>query len=83
MGLALTVVLSAAMLAAAAIAGAGLWSWRTWRRVRPAAERGTAFERSGFLAHGALLNAGLFLVATLWVGLPILFFDPCRGHTVW
>jgi len=71
------------LVAAAAIAGAGLWSWRTWRRVRPAAERGTAFERSGFLAHGALLNAGLFLVATLWVGLPILFFDPCRGHTVW
>ena len=78
-----SVLLVLTLVAAAAIAGAGLWSWRTWRRVRPAAERGTAFERSGFLAHGALLNAGLFLVATLWVGLPILFFDPCRGHTVW
>ena len=77
------VLLALTLAAAAAIAGSGLWSWRTWRRVRPATARGTAFERSTFLAQGALLNAALFLVATLWVGLPVLLFDPCRGHTVW
>jgi hypothetical protein len=47
------------------------------------APRDPAFERATFLAQGALLSAGLFLVATLWVGLPILVFDPCRGHTLW
>ena len=30
-----------------------------------------------FLAYGALLHAGLFLVATLWSGIPILFVDAC------
>jgi hypothetical protein len=29
-----------------------------------------------------MLNAGLFLLATLWVGLPIIMLDPCRSHTV-
>ena len=70
------------LLALAAIAGAGLWSWRTWQQVRPAGGREVAFERSTFLARGTLLNAGLFFVATLWTGLPILLFDPCRGHTI-
>lgn len=51
--------------------------------MRPAAEREVASERASFLAHGALLNAGLFLVATLLIGLPILLFGPCRGHGLW
>lgn len=71
------------LVALAAIAGTGLWSWLTWRRVRPAAEREVAFERSTFLARGTLLHAGLFFVATFWTGLPILLFDPCRGHMIW
>lgn len=77
------ILLALTLIAAAAIAGSGLWSWHTWRRVRGLSERGTAFQRAAFLANGALLSAGLFLVATLWVGLPIVFFDPCRGQGVW
>jgi hypothetical protein len=70
------------LIAAVAIAGCGFWSWRTWQRVREAEERGREFQRASFLANGTLLSAGLFLIGTLWVGLPILFLDPCRGHTV-
>jgi len=77
------ILLALTLIAAFAIAGSGLWSWRTWRRVRGQEERGTAFQRATFLAHGALVSAGLCLVGTLWVGLPILLFDPCRGHGVW
>ena len=77
------VLLALTLVAAGAIVVTGLGSWRAWRRLRPAAERDTAFERATFLAQGALLNAALFLVATLWIGLPILVFDPCRGHGVW
>jgi hypothetical protein len=77
------VLLLLTLSAAAAIALTGLLSYRTWRRVRPAAERDTAFGRATFLAQGTLLNAGLFLVATLWIGLPILMFDPCVSRTVW
>lgn len=77
------VLLALTLGAAAAIAATGLGSWRAWRGLRAVAERDTAFERATFLAQGALLNAALFLVATLWIGLPILLFDPCRGHGVW
>jgi len=77
------VLLALTLGAAAAIAVTGLGSWRAWRRLRPAAARDTTFERATFLAQGALLNAALFLVATLWVGLPILVFDPCRGSGLW
>src|SRR5919106_3212039 len=70
------VLLALTLAAAAAIAATGFWSWRTLRRLRPAAQRDPAVERATFLAQGALLSAGLFLIATLWVGLPILMFDP-------
>ena len=76
------VLLALTLTAAAAIALTGLWSWRTWRRLRGSAERDAVFERSTFLAQVALPSAVLFLVATLWIGLPILMFDPCRGHAV-
>lgn len=78
-----SVLLILTLVAAAAIAASGIWSWRTWRRTRPLEGRGVVFERSTFLAQGTLLNAALFLVATLWIGLPILMLDPCRGHGVW
>jgi hypothetical protein len=74
------ILLALTLVAALAIAGSVLWSWRTWRRVRGQEERGTAFQRATFLP---LLSAGLFLVGTLGVGLPILLFDPCRGQGVW
>lgn len=77
------VLLVLTLAAAGAIALTGVLSYRTWRRLRPVAARDTAFERATFLAQGTLLNAGLFLVATLWSGLPILMFDPCLGHTLW
>ena len=76
------VLLALTLGAAAAIAGMGVWGWRAWRRLRPAAAESTALERSVFLAQGTMLNAGLFLLATLWVGLPIIMLDPCRSHTV-
>lgn len=77
------VLLLLTLAAAGTISLTGLLSYRTWQRMRRAAERDTAFERATFLAQGTLLNAGLFLVATLWIGLPILMFDPCLGHTLW
>lgn len=77
------VLLVLTLAAAGAIALTGLLSYRTWRRMPPPAERDAAFERAAFLAQGALLSAGLFLVATLWSGLPILMFDPCLSRTVW
>lgn len=77
------VLVALTLIAVAAISGSGLWSYRTWRRMRAATEHDAAFERSRFLAQGTVFNAGLFLIATLWIGLPILLFDPCRGHTVW
>lgn len=77
------ILLAITLIAAATIAATGFWSWQTWRRVEPEADRDVAFERSTFLSLGTLLNALLFLVATLWIGLPALLFDPCRGHGVW
>lgn len=78
-----SVLLVLTLAAAGGIAASGIWSWRTWRRMRPLEGRDVVFERSAFLAQGALLNAALFLVATLWIGLPVVMFDPCRGHGVW
>lgn len=77
------VLLLLTLAAAGAIALIGMLSYRTWRRLRPAADRDTALERATFLARGTLLNAGLFLLATLWTGLPILLFEPCLSRTVW
>ncbi|MFW6094452.1 MAG: hypothetical protein ACODAC_10810 [Pseudomonadota bacterium] len=69
------------LLAVAVILGAGLWSYQAWQRLLRDLERE---ERqvpghSAFLAYGALLHAALFLVATLWIGLPILLLPTCGG----
>ena len=77
------VLLALTLAAIAGIAAVAAGSYRAWRRWDAAADRGARSERATFLAQGALLNALLFLVATIWIGLPVLLFDPCLGHTVW
>lgn len=57
----------------------GMWSFRSWYRLLDELEEEErqVHGHSVFLAYGALLHAGLFLVATLWTGLPILLVDSC------
>ena len=71
------VVLTVAV--AVAIAGSGLWSYKAWRGLlrEMEDEQNVLHLRSAFLAYGALLHSGLFLVATLWSGIPILMLAPC------
>ena len=68
---------------AGAIAALGVWSYRSWRQLLEELEEEEQQRpgHSSFLAYGALLHAGLFLVATLWIALPSLFMDPCRSPT--
>ena len=76
----LAILLGALTLgASAALAAVGIWSFAAWRRLLRELEdaEGTAHGHSTFLAYGALLHAGLFLVATLWSGVPILLTDTC------
>lgn len=69
----------ATLAAVAAIAVAGLWSFRAWQRLLEELEdeERQAHGHTTFLSYGALLHAGLFLVATLWIGAPILLLDAC------
>jgi hypothetical protein len=57
----------------------GTWSFRSWNRLLQELEEEErqAHGHSTFLAYGALLHAGLFLVATVWIGVPILLVDSC------
>lgn len=66
-------------LVAAAIVALGIWSYRSWKRLLEELEEEEQqiHGHSTFLAYGALLHAGLFLVATLWTGAPILLLDAC------
>jgi hypothetical protein len=71
-----------ALLTAAVSLGivvSGLWSFRAWRDLlrRLEDEENVLHTRSAFLAYGALLHSGLFLIATLWSGIPILMLDAC------
>lgn len=57
----------------------GVWSYRSWHRLLEEldeAER-KAHGHAVFLAYGALLHAGLFLVATVWTAVPILLVPSC------
>jgi hypothetical protein len=67
--------------AAAIIVVLGVWSYRAWRRLLDELdeEERQRHGHSTFLAYGALLHAGLFLVATLWSGVPILLLDLCAS----
>jgi|TARA_R100000365_G_C2701106_1_gene39587 hypothetical protein len=61
----------------------GVWSFRSWRNagrspdIQDDDDEPTSLP--GFLSLGCALSAGLFLVATLWIGLPILLMSPCKG----
>lgn len=66
------------LTASAAIVVSGIWSFVVWRRLlRDLPEGETHARRATFLAYGALLHAGLFLVAVIWSGIPILLIDAC------
>ncbi|WP_274423694.1 hypothetical protein [Chelativorans sp. YIM 93263] len=68
------------VLTAAAILVVGIWSGLAFRRIRREnAEGDDGAVQSRFLAEGAMLSAGLFFVATLWIGLPIAWTNPCGG----
>jgi hypothetical protein len=55
----------------AAILTVGGLAWVRSRRLRPETP-------GGWLAHLSLLLSGTTLVATLWVGLPLLVVPPCQ-----
>ena len=63
------------------IAAFGAASFLAWRRLLELREgRGRPSSRhASFLSYGALLNAGLFLVATLWSGVPVVLLSACGG----
>ena len=63
------------------IAAFGVASFLAWRRLLEVRERtGRPSSRHAtFLSYGALLNAGLFLVATLWSGIPVVLLSACAG----
>lgn len=68
------------VLTAAAILAVGIWSALAFRRIRrDKAEGDDGVRQSQFLAEGAALSAGLFFIATLWIGLPIAWTNPCGG----
>ena len=67
------------LAAAAGLVALGAWSFLSWNRLLRDLEE-EEHHRHGyatFLAYGALLHAGLFLVAILWSGIPVLFMDAC------
>lgn len=56
----------------------GIWSFRSWKRLQGLdGEQRQAYQPAHFLAYGALLHAGLFLVAILWTGVPMLLLESC------
>ncbi|MBN1240902.1 MAG: hypothetical protein JXB36_20550 [Gammaproteobacteria bacterium] len=72
------------VVVAGTIAASGIWSFRAWQRLLSEMEdeQNVLHVRSAFLAYGALLHAGLFLVATLWSGIPILMLESCDPLSV-
>ncbi|MEX2495807.1 MAG: hypothetical protein WD448_06950 [Woeseia sp.] len=72
-------LLLATLAAVVSISLSGYWSFRSWYRLlhELEEEEKQVQGHSAFLAYGALLHAGLFLIATLWIGVPILLMDSC------
>ncbi len=64
---------------AAGIAAAGVASFLAWRRMLRELDdaEGHVHGHGTFLAYGALLHAGLFLIATLWSGVGVFLVDAC------
>ena len=72
---ALTFALAAlTVVTVAVIAVAGWWGYRTRRVADGAADA----QRAQFAAALALMVAGLAIVSTVWVGLPMMFSPPCH-----
>lgn len=69
---------------AVAMVALGGWSYRAWRGLLDELDEEECQRRghSTFLAYGALLHAGLFLVAMSWIGVPILLLDACGSLSV-
>lgn len=65
----------------AAIAVVGVWSFAEWKRVRRRANDagGSPLDQSKFLSYAALLHSGLFFVAVLWTGIPIVMAEVCNA----
>ncbi|HEX2138625.1 MAG TPA: hypothetical protein VHG33_02825, partial [Woeseiaceae bacterium] len=57
----------------------GVWSYRSWHDLLEELDEQErkAHGHAVFLAYGAILHAGLFLVATVWTAVPILLLDSC------
>ncbi|WP_166254436.1 hypothetical protein [Marinobacter salicampi] len=72
-------LMAVTLLAIALHASIGVWSWRLLGKLnrRVSAEPTELQQRARFLAAAAAANAGLFLVATVWIGLPVLILEPC------
>ena len=71
-----------ASLVLAVLLAVGLWSYRAYRDIARVHGNNTDDEgvrQSRFLAAGTVLSAGLFFVACLWTGIPVLWSQSCGG----
>lgn len=74
----LSLLLGASTLIAVALqAAVGVLAYRAWRRIKHHNKDSDPDSQASFLAYTAFLNAALFFVATIWIGLPILILEPC------
>lgn len=76
----LVLIVAVAMVITAVAQGVlGLWLYRSWKRIgRQQDIRGSdELLRARFLSYVGWLNAILFFVATLWIGIPALMLEPC------
>lgn len=77
-GLLQLVLLGVTAAAATVMLLSGAWAFRSWQRLQKhEREQRQALRPASFLAYGALLHAGLFFVAVLWSGVPIVLLESC------
>lgn len=67
------------VLTAGALVATGVASFHAWQRLLRDLEneQRAVPGHATFLAYGALLHAGLFLIATLWGGIPVMLLETC------
>lgn len=72
-------IVAATVIALAGQAILGFWMYRAWQSLQRNAELKSSepLMRASFLALVGWLNAILFFVATVWIGIPALMLDPC------